>query len=256
MILPLKLPYHLHNSFYSANFYSLISETQAQSLLPRKAGTMESECDMLLLQCLQARIRFKEVSRWLVADQCNVSWKLDLSENKNTLTGPANCKKITRHHAYLSLCAKSRKTNYAKSRKWPKTSIWAIFWRLRDQISPNCKFFWKARFIQIEGLFSTNFRPKSKKIVRAIFEENIKVSDFGLLWRPFCEYLQIKNFFQKSGSVTFLPIYSLISGKKSEKSLEPLLRKLRYQPTNQSIITNNTDLIGPRWRHSKKQYLK
>ena len=47
--------------------------------------------------------------------------------NKNTLTGPANCKKTTRHHDHLSLCAKSRKTNDAKSRKWPKTSIWAIF---------------------------------------------------------------------------------------------------------------------------------
>ena len=47
--------------------------------------------------------------------------------NKNTLTAPVNCKKTTRHHAHLSLCAKSRKTNDAKSRKWPKTSIWAIF---------------------------------------------------------------------------------------------------------------------------------
>ena len=43
--------------------------------------------------------------------------------NKNTLTGPANCKKTTRHHAHLSLCAKSRKTNNAKSRKVPKTSF-------------------------------------------------------------------------------------------------------------------------------------
>ena len=55
-------------------------------------------------------------------------------------------------------------------------------------------------------IFSTNFRPKTKKIVRAVFEKNIKVSDFGLIWRPFREYLQIKNFFQKSGSVTFLPL--------------------------------------------------
>ena len=30
---------------------------------------------------------------------------------KNTLTGPANCKKTTRNAAHLSLCAKSRKTN-------------------------------------------------------------------------------------------------------------------------------------------------
>ena len=111
--------------------------------------------------------------------------------NKNTLTGPANCKKTTRHHAHLSLCAKSRKTNDAKSRKWPKTSIWTIFW-------------WFRAF-KLKVIFSTNFRPKTKKIVRAAFEKNIKVSDFGLIWRPFREYLQIKNFFQKSGSVTFLP---------------------------------------------------
>ena len=31
--------------------------------------------------------------------------------NKNTLTGPANCKKTTGYHAHLLLCAKSRKTN-------------------------------------------------------------------------------------------------------------------------------------------------
>ena len=74
-----------------------------------------------------------------------------LKNNKNTLTGLANCKKTTRHHAYLSLCAKSRKTNDAKLRKWPKTSIWAIFWQFRGQISPNCKFFWKIGFIQIES---------------------------------------------------------------------------------------------------------
>ena len=36
--------------------------------------------------------------------------------------------------------------------------------------------------------------------------------------------------------------------KKSEKSLEPFLRKLRHQP----IVTNNTDLPGPCRRRSKK----
>ena len=44
-------------------------------------------------------------------------------KQQNTLTGPANCKKTTRHHAHLLLCAKSRKTNDAESRKWPKTSV-------------------------------------------------------------------------------------------------------------------------------------
>ena len=38
-----------------------------------------------------------------------------LFSNKNTyMTGPANFKKTTRHHAQLSLCAKSRNTNDAK----------------------------------------------------------------------------------------------------------------------------------------------
>ena len=35
---------------------------------------------------------------------------------------------------------------------------------------------------------------------------DIKVSDFGVIWRPFCEYLQVNNFFQIFGSVTFLPL--------------------------------------------------
>ena len=74
-------------------------------------------------------------------------WKLfPIKTNKNTLTGPANCKKTNRHHAHLSLCAKSRKTNDAKSRKWPKTSIWAIFLTiLRSNIS-KLQIFLKNRF--------------------------------------------------------------------------------------------------------------
>ena len=60
--------------------------------------------------------------------------------------------------------------------------------------------------VKLKVIVITNFRPKTKKIFRTVFEKNIKVSDFGLIWRPFREYLQIKNFFQKSGSVTFLPL--------------------------------------------------
>ena len=84
--------------------------------------------------------------------------------------------------------------------------------------------------IFLKNRFHSNWRSylvltsvqKQKKIVRTVFEKNIKVPGFGIIWRPFCEYFQIKNFFQKSGSVTL-----------SEKSLEPFLRKLRYQPTKQ-----------------------
>ena len=48
--------------------------------------------------------------------------------------------------------------------------------------------------IKLKVILSTNFRPKTKKIVTAVFEKNIKVSDFGPIWRPFREYLQIKIF--------------------------------------------------------------
>ena len=70
---------------------------------------------------------------------------------------------------------------------------------LRSSIS-KLQIFWKIGFIQIEG------HIKTKKIVWAVFEKNIKVSDFGVIWEPFHEYLQIKNFCQKSGSVVFLPL--------------------------------------------------
>ena len=53
---------------------------------------------------------------------------------------------------------------------------------------------------KLKVIFSTNFRPKTKKIVEAVFEKIIKVSDFGLIWRPFCEYLQVKNFFKNPAS--------------------------------------------------------
>ena len=70
-------------------------------------------------------------------------------------------------------------------------------------VSPNFKFFWKSVSLKLKIKFSTNFRPKT---LLELFLRKISVSDFGLIWRPFCKYLQIKNFFQKSGSVIFLPI--------------------------------------------------
>ena len=79
-----------------------------------------------------------------------------------------------------------------------------FFLQFRGQISRNCKFSEKYVSFKLKVIFSTNFRPKTKKIVRAVFEKNIRVCDFGLIWSLFREYLQIKNFFHKSASVTFL----------------------------------------------------
>ena len=85
-------------------------------------------------------------------------------------------------------------------------------------------------------IFSTNFRPKTKKIVRAVFEKNIKVSDFGLIWRPFREHLQIKIFFKNPAQWLFYFYSPLASCKKSKKSLELFLKKMFYQPTNQPTL--------------------
>ena len=77
----------------------------------------------------------------------------------------------------------------------------------RSNISKLLFFFFSEKQIsfKLKAIFSTNFRPKMKNIVWAVFEKNIKVFDFGLIWRPFWKYLQIKYLSQKSGSVTFLP---------------------------------------------------
>ena len=110
----------------------------------------------------------------------------------------------------------------------------------RSNISKITNFSEKQVSFKLKVIFSTNFRPKTKKIVRAVFEKNIKVSDFGLIWRPFREYLQIKNFFQKSGSVTFLPLQSPNFMQKIRKILRAVSEKTALptnQPTNQLLPT-------------------
>ena len=70
--------------------------------------------------------------------------------------------------------------------------------------------------IFLKNRFHSNWRSylvltsgrKPKKSLEPFLRKISKVSDLGLIWRPFREYLQIKNFFQKSGSVTFLPLQS------------------------------------------------
>ena len=98
-----------------------------------------------------------------------------IAKTNNTLSGPANCKKTTRH-VHLSLCAKSRKTKDAKSRKWPKNLIWAIFDDFEVKYLHIAIFSEIKVSFKLKVIFSTNFTPKAKKkIVRAVFEKNISV---------------------------------------------------------------------------------
>ena len=119
---------------------------------------------------------------------------IEIFINQNTLTGPSNCKKTTSHHAHLSLCAKSRKINDAKSRKWPKTSIWADFFGHNFEVK-YLKFFWKLQ-VFLKNRFHSNWRshlaPTSgQKLKKSLepFLRKISVSDFGLNWIPIHEYL-------------------------------------------------------------------
>ena len=109
---------------------------------------------------------------------------------------------------------------------------------------------------KLKVIFSTNFRPKTKKIVRAIFEKNIKMSDFGLIWRPFREYLQIKNFLQKSGSVTFLPLQSSNFMQRIRRILRAVSEKTALR-TNQPLPITPIlqDLVdaGPKTFKEKRQ---
>ena len=68
-------------------------------------------------------------------------------------------------------------------------------------------------------------------------------------WRSRSPISPNSKCFWKIGSIQ---IEGHIFGQKPKKSLEPFLRKLRYQPTNQPIINNNTDFVGPGWCRSKK----
>ena len=119
---------------------------------------------------------------------------LILNINENTLTGPANCKKTTRHHVHLSLCAKSRKTNDAKSRKWSKNLNLDNFLTIS-----------RSNIFKLRSYLVLTSGRKPKKSLEP-FLRKISVSDFGLIWRPFRECFQMKNFFRKSGFVTFLPL--------------------------------------------------
>ena len=85
---------------------------------------------------------------------------------------------------------------------------------------------------KLKVTFSTNFRPKTKKIVRAVFEKNIKVSHFGLFADLFLNISKSRIFSQKSGPVTFLPLQSPNLTQKIREILRAISEKAAL-PTNQ-----------------------
>ena len=106
-------------------------------------------------------------------------------------------------------------------------------------------------FITIEGtyyIFSTNFRPKTKTVVRAVFEKNISVWFWANL-EAFSRISPDQDFFSKMWlchfSAFIVPwLHAKNQKTVSEKKLFPLPTS---QPTNQPIITNSTDLNVAFW---------
>ena len=92
------------------------------------------------------------------------------------------------------------------------------------------KFSEKWVSFKFKVIFSTNFRPKTKKIIRAVFEKNIKVSDFGLIWSLFRGYVLIKIFFKNPTRRLFYLYIPLASCKKQSLFWE---NRVTIQPTNQ-----------------------
>ena len=105
---------------------------------------------------------------------------------------------------------------------------------------------WRSYLVLTSGLKS--FKLFLRKISKCVIP--------GYLGDFFANISRSRIFFKNPALWLFYLYRPLTSCKKSEKSLRPFLRKLRYQPTkqptNQPIITNNTDFIGPCWRRSNQ----
>ena len=134
------------------------------------------------------------------------------------MTKPANWKKTTRHHAHLEKMAKNLNLGNFLMISTSNISNFQIF--LKNTVS-----------FKLKVIFSTTFRPKTKKIVRAVLEKNESVWFWANL-ESFLPKSPNQEFFSKIRLSLFYLYSPLTSCKKSEKSLEPFLRKLRYQPTN------------------------
>ena len=216
-------PLHKLVSFTSTVLYSGLSLVFAESYIKVYVWSLGSETTVLHLQlklelkdmfCISWFVRVTKGNFFDWQSMHSQTMSFDtLLNNKNTLTGPANI---------------------SKSRIFFKNLALSLFYLYSSLTS--CKKSGKSLGLFLRKL---HYQPTN--------EPNIEVSHFGLIWRPFHEYLQINNFFQKFGSVTFYLYSPLTSCKKSEKSLELFLRKLHYQPTNQPNI--KVPHFGLIWRH-------
>ena len=96
---------------------------------------------------------------------------------------------------------------------------------------PILTFSEKEVSFKLKVIFSTNFRPKTRKIVRAVFEKNISVWFWANL-ETFSRISPNQEFFSKIRLSLFYLYSPLTSCKKSEKFLRVVSEKTAL-PTNQ-----------------------
>ena len=115
--------------------------------------------------------------------------------------------------SYLVLTSDQKPKKLFLSRFWEKYQSFdfGLIWRpfskyLQMRVFKNirlCNFF----IFIVHYLHEKNQKnPQSRFWENCVTNQPKKGSDFELIWRPFCGYLQINNFFQKYSSVTFLPL--------------------------------------------------
>ena len=137
--------------------------------------------------------------------------------NKNTLTGPANCKKTTRH---LGLKPNFRpKTSLEPFLRKISVSDFGLIWRFSVNISKSRIFFQKSGSMTFVPSQSLNC------VTNQLTSANLET---------FSRISPIKNFFQKPNSVTFLPLQFTNFMQKIRKIYSAVSEKTAL-PTNQLL---------------------
>ena len=137
----------------------------------------------------------------IITERCHCKfsiWKF----NKNTLTGPANCKKTTTHHAHFSLRGKSRKTNDAKSRNLNLGDFLTIS---RSNIS-KLEIFLKNRFhSNWRSCLVLTSGQKPKKSFEPFLRKISKCLILGQFADLFANISKLRTFFK---NLSFFYLYS------------------------------------------------
>ena len=118
---------------------------------------------------------------------------------------------------------------------------------LLADLTPFGIFFQKSDSAKMKPLYSLNFRPKIRKILRAVFQKKIKNPfwpRFDPVLTPFCPKKGSRGFFFENRFPLLFYIYHpLTVSRTSEKSLEPIPQTFSDRQTD--ALTDRGKLIAP-----------